>query len=146
MKCPYCSKEIENNNITLDVKELGIEVEIEVTHKGMSFKDIMALPETKEKIKKGWRLMSAFRKKDFVNEVAFLKNNHKYCSILKMESTKDDFWVEQMFEQNRKNGYVAGFGSVSGYSYLGCGGGADDSSSALGVRFVREKKFQKGKK
>ena len=99
-----------NNNL-LYVKELGIEIEIEVTHKNESYDKIMALPEVKEKLKNGWRLLSTCRKEDNVNEVVFLKRNPTYSKILKMDgsSTNDDFFIEQPFKRNADKGYVAGF-------------------------------------
>jgi hypothetical protein len=66
--------------------------------------------------------------------------NSKYAKQLKMDgsSSKDDFFIQQLFDLNRKNGYVARFYAGSVYADLGCGGHADDSDSALGVRFVRK--------
>jgi len=59
-------------------------------------------------------------------------------------SSKDDFFIQQPFNQNRKNGYVAGFCVVSGDADLYCYRDSDDSDSTLGVRFAR--KILKGSK
>jgi hypothetical protein len=125
----------------LDVPELEIEVEIEVSYKGKSYNEIMVLPEVQEKIKKGWRLLYTIRPDDYVNEVAFLENNESYPKILKMDgsSTKDDFFVNQMYKRNLNNGYVARFCSGSVWSGLDCFGDPDGSNSDLGVRFCRKK-------
>jgi len=113
-------------------------------------KEIKDLETRIELIMEQWKCTPFLTRKDFyakqIHELAFLKNNTKYCKILKMESTVDDFWVEQMFEQNKNNGYVARFYSDSSYAGLYCICYAGDSVSSLGVRFVRDKKFKKGNK
>lgn len=136
-------KNSTSNNL-LYIKELGIEIEIEISHKGKNFNEIMNLPEIKEKLKNGWRLLSTARKKDFVNEIAVIVKNETYSKILKMNgsSLNDDFFIEQLFPLNEKNNRVAGFGSYSGWSYLGFDWDADDSDGALGVRLCREKKLK----
>jgi len=143
--------QLENDSINgklLDVPELGLEIEIEVTHKGKSYDKIMAIPEVQEKMKNGWRLLYAIRPEDYVNEVGFLENNPTYSKVLKMDgsSTKDDFFISQMFKRNKANGYVAGFFANSDFSVLNSDGDSDDSNSYLGVRFARKKNFKVGKK
>lgn len=128
----------------LDIPELGIEVEIEVTHKGKSFNDIMAFPEIQEKIRNGWRLICTSRPGDHVNELAVLENNSTYAKILKMEgsSSRDDFFIQQMFKRNQNKNYVAWFYVGSGCSDLNSYMGASDSYSGLGVRFCRKKNLR----
>jgi len=132
----------------LDVPELGIEVEIEVSYKGYSYDKIMALPDVQNKIKNGWRLLCTIRPVDYVNEVAFLENNSIYSKILKMNgsSTKDDFFVSQMYKRNSEKGYVAYFYANSGKSGLNSVEDSDDSYSIRGVRFCRKKIFRGKKK
>jgi hypothetical protein len=58
-------------------------------------------------------------------------------------STKDDFFIEQPLELNKKNGFVARFCMNSGYAILNCGYDSGNSGSSLGVRWVRKKIFKK---
>jgi hypothetical protein len=140
--------ELENCSVKdnlLDVPEIELEIEITVTNKGLSYNDIMALKEVQEKIKKGWRLLSLCREEDYVNEVSFLEKNPTYSKILKMDgsSTKDDFFVSQMFRRNAEQGLVAGFYADSGYSGLYSGRDPGYAVSVRGVRFCRKKNFKK---
>ena len=150
-KLSKLKSELENCSIKdniLDVPELELEIEIGVTNIGNSYDKIMALPEVKEKIKNGWRLISLCREGDYVNEFAFLENNETYSKILKMNgsSTKDDFYVSQMFKRNAEEGYVAFFYADRGYSDLGSIGDPGNARSYRGVRFCRKKIFKVGKK
>jgi len=143
--------QLENYSIKdniLDVPELELEVEIEVTHKGESWDKIIAMPEVQEKIKNGWRLLYTIRPEDYVNEVAFLENNETYSKILKMDGsrTEDDFFVNQMFKRNAEKGYVAYFFSCSRYSCLVSYEYWNVANSDRGVRFCRKKIFKKDKK
>lgn len=116
----------ENKSDWLYIKELKIEVEIEVHDKGKSW-DELGLKDREEE------LLTA--------EQCLWLANSKYASKLKMDgsSTKDDFFIKQPLNLNRKNGYVARFCSDSDCSDLDCDGNSSYSSSALGVRFVRKK-------
>jgi IS4 transposase len=148
-KLAELKQELESDSIKdglLDVPELGLEIEIEVTHKGKSYDKIMALPEVREKIKKGWRLLCPLRPVDYVNELAFLENNPTYSKILKLDgsSTKDDFFVNQIFKRNAEKGYVAYFYAGSGGSDLYSYGDSSVADSVRGVRLCR--KISKGKK
>jgi hypothetical protein len=135
-----------NNNL-LYVPELGIEIEIEISHKGESYDTIMQSSDIKEKLANGWRLLSACRKDDFVNEVAFLERNENYAKILKIDgsSSNDDFFVEQIFKRNADKGYVAFFYSYGVESYFVSDSYSDDADSYRGVRFCR-KKISRGKR
>ena len=74
-----------------------------------------------------------------IQECIFLANS-KYAKQLKMDgsSTTDDFFIQQPFDLNRKNGYVAGFYSLSNGSGFYCGENSDDSNSDLGCRFKKK--------
>ncbi len=115
----------------LDIPELGISVEVEVHDKNKSYDDLGLKSREKE-------LLTA--------EQCIWLANSKYAKQLKMDgsSSNDDFFIQQPFELNRKNGYVAWFYMNSGYAGLNCGRDSDDSYSTLGVRFVR--KILKGSK
>jgi hypothetical protein len=133
-------KESIKDNI-LFVKELNLEVEINVTHKNESFNQIMNSNDIKEKIKKGWRLISLCNKNN-VNELAFLENNETYRKILKLDSssTKDDFFVEQIFKRNKEQNYISRFYSYSVRHDLDFSGDANGSLDYLGVRLCRERR------
>jgi len=116
----------EDSKGWLDIPELKISVEIEVHDKNKSWDELELSKREKELLK--------------VEQCIWLANS-KYAKTLKMDgsSSKDDFFIQQPFNLNRKNNYVARFYADSDYAYLVCGRGADDSDSALGVRFVRKK-------
>ena len=103
---------------TLKIKELKIEVETQIHHKGEMFKEII--------IPKGWRLLTA-------NEIIFLFNN--YAEQLNLEDTWE--FIEQPFNLNKQKDYVARFGAVSGRADLICVRYPSDTGSSLGVRFCR---------
>jgi hypothetical protein len=132
VKCKECGHEIPDKVKTLKIKgsEIGldydIEVEKEVTQKGTKFEDLV--------IPKGWRLLN-------YDEVIKLANS-KYAKELKMDgnSDKDDFFIEQPFDFNKKNNYVAWFWADSNWVSLICGTFHTNSNSSLGVRFCREVK------
>ena len=115
----------EDSKGWLDIPELKISVEIEVHDKNKSWDDLKLGERESE-------LLTA--------EQCIWLANSKYAKQLKMDgsSTKDDFFIQQPFELNRKNGYVARFDVDSGGADLYCGCGSGDSGSSLGVRFVRK--------
>ena len=116
----------EDSKGWLDVPELGISVEIEVHDKNKSWNDLGLGNREKELLT--------------YDQCVFLANNEKYAKILKMDgsSEKDDFFIQQPFNLNRKNGRVAGFVVDSGGAGLDCGDDSGDSGSSLGVRFARK--------
>lgn len=109
----------------LDIPELKLSVEIDVHSKGKSWKELNLSEREKE-------LLTA-------EQCIFLANS-KYAKTLKMDgsSRSDDFFIQQPFNLNRKNGYVAGFYADSDCAGLGCDRDASNSYSYLGVRFVRK--------
>ncbi len=115
----------EDSKGWLDIPELKISVEIEVHDKN-----------------KSWDNLGLFEKEDqlLTSEQCIWLANSKYAKELKMDgsSTKDDFFIKQPFDLNRKNGYVARFVADSDFCYLGCDGYSGDSSSGLGVRFAKK--------
>ncbi|HUS50801.1 MAG TPA: hypothetical protein VMZ91_11595 [Candidatus Paceibacterota bacterium] len=115
----------EDSKGWLDIPELKISVEIEVHDKNKSWDDLKLGERESE-------LLTA--------EQCIWLANSKYAKQLKMDgsSTKDDFFIQQPFELNRKNGYVAWFYLNSDDAYLSCRDGSGYSYSALGVRFVRK--------
>jgi len=115
----------EDSKGWLDIPELGISVEIEVHDKDKSFDDLKLSKREDELL-------------TFV-QCIFLANS-KYAKELKMDgsSTKDDFFIKQPFNLNRKNDYVAGFGAVSVYVDLDSDVSSSDSYSGLGVRFCKK--------
>lgn len=131
MKCPHCKKEIgDDPSEWLDIPELKISVEIEVHDKNKSWDKLKLSKREKE-------LLTA--------EQCIWLANSKYTKELKMDgsSSEDDFFIQQPFDLNRKNNYVARFGAGSGCAGLVCCGGSDDSGSTLGVRFVKKLKAKK---
>ena len=70
MKCKQCGSELPKVSKTMKIPELNIEVEIEVTQKNTTYRDL--------KWRKGWRLLN-------INEVVWLANS-KYAKKLKMVS------------------------------------------------------------
>jgi hypothetical protein len=112
---------------TMKIKELKIEVEIEVHDKNKSFEEII--------IPKGWRLLKG-------EEAIFLANNKKYSKKLKIAdgSSNNDFFIQQPFNFNKKYGYVARFFAGSVWADLYCYGDPGFRDCSLGVRFCRDLK------
>lgn len=75
---------------TITIKELGIEVEIYLSEKVL--RDDVA-----KHIRKGWRLLSECREKDFVNEKMFLINNYQE----ELGFLEEWEWIEQPFQVSR---------------------------------------------
>jgi hypothetical protein len=114
----------QNSEGWLDIPELNISVEINVHDKNKSWDELNLKDREKELLT--------------VEQCIFLANS-KYAKELKMDgSSSDDFFIQQPFNLNRKNGYVARFYADSGYAYLGWDWYSFDSNSTLGVRFVRQ--------
>ena len=111
----------EDSKGWLDIPELNISVEIEVHDKNKSFDSLGLKDKEKELLT--------------YTECVFLANS-KYAKTLKMDgsSSSDDFFIQQPFELNRKNGYVAGFDAGSDYGDLDCRDDSNDSNDYLGVR------------
>lgn len=121
----------EDSKGWLDIPELKISVEIEVHDKNKSWNNL-GLSEKEDQL--------------LTSEQCIWLANSKYAKQLKMDgsSTKDDFFIKQPFDLNRKNGYVARFNAVSDYCILYCYRGSGGSNSYLGVRFA--KKISKAKR
>ncbi len=121
----------EDSKGWLDIPELKTSIEVEVHDKDKSWDELNLKDREKE-------LLTA--------EQCIWLANSKYAKQLKMDgsSSKDDFFIQQPFNQNRKNGYVAWFIVDSVVAYLNCVRYSDYSYSSLGVRF--SKKFLKGSK
>jgi hypothetical protein len=114
----------QNSEGWLDIPELNISVEINVHDKNKSWDELNLKDREKELLT--------------VEQCIFLANS-KYAKELKMDgSSSDDFFIQQPFNLNRKNGYVARFCADSGYAYLYCSWVSGYSGSSLGVRFVRQ--------
>ena len=115
----------EDSKGWLDIPELKISVEIEVHDKDKSWDDLELSKREKELL---------------TTEQCIWLANSKYAKTLKMDgsSSKDDFFIQQPFNLNKKNGYVARFWAGSGCADLGCGGGSSYSDSGLGVRFCKK--------
>lgn len=124
----------EDSKGWLDIPELKISVEIEVHDKNKSW-DKLNLSEREEELLT-------------VEQCIWLANS-KYAKTLKMDgsSSKDDFFIKQPFDLNRKNNYVAWFCAGSVVAYLDCFRGSSGAYSGLGVRFVQKisKDSKKGK-
>lgn len=120
----------EDSKGWLDIPELGISVEIEVHDKD-----------------KSWDELSLSKREDELlnSEQCIWLANSKYAKTLKMDgsSSKDDFFIQQPFDINKKNGYVAWFFAGSDCAGLGCGRVSSGSYSYLGVRWVRKIKGKK---
>ena len=115
----------EDSKGWLDIPELSISVEIEVHDKNKSWDKLNLSKREKE-------LLTA--------EQCIWLANSKYAKTLKMDgsSDEDDFFIQQPFNLNKKNVYVAGFCANSGYAYLDCDWYSSDSYSYLGVRFCKK--------
>ena len=122
MKCKHCGSEILDKPKTIQIKKLGIEVEIEIHGKNKTLSEIQ--------IPKGWRLLTS-------QEVTWLHNS-KYKTKLNMEETWE--FIEQPFVLNKKNKYVAWFYAYSDGAYLGYNRNPDYRGDSLGVRFCRSVK------
>ena len=116
----------EDSKGWLDIPELNISVEIEIHDKDKSWDDL-------DLSKKEDQLLT-------VEQCIWLANS-KYAKELKMDgsSSKDDFFIQQPFNLNKKNGRVAGFFADSGDADLNCDVDSSYSLSYLGVRFLRKK-------
>ena len=114
----------EDSRGWLDIPELGISVEIEVHDKNKSW-DKLGLKDRENEL--------------LTYEECIWLANSKYAKQLKMDgsSLDDDFFIQQPFELNRKNGFVAGFFAGSGGVGLYAVYYSRGSYSALGVRWVR---------
>ena len=121
----------EDSKGWLDIPELKISVEIEVHDKNKSWDKLGLKDREKE-------LLTA--------EQSIWLANSKYAKQLKMDgsSSEDDFFIQQPFNLNRENGYVAWFCMGSDCANLGSDWGSGGSGSSLGVRFSR--KILKGSK
>ncbi len=120
-------QEEKSKNNWLDVSDVlgkGYEVEIEVHDKDNSWDDL-GLTYGDERL--------------LTYDQCIKLANSKHSDILKMDgsSSKDDFFIDQPFELNKKKGYVAGFCAGSDFAYLYCSGYSWYSYSIRGVRFVR---------
>ena len=117
----------EDSKRWLDIPELKISVEIEVHDKNKSWDELGLAKREKELLT--------------VEQCIWLANS-KYAKTLKMDgsSDSDDFFIQQPFDLNRENGYVAWFSANSDYADLYCYWDSGGSVSALGVRFVRKNK------
>ena len=115
----------EDSKGWLDIPELKISVEIEVHNKNRSWNDL-GLSEKEDQL--------------LTSEQCVWLANSKYAKQLKMDgsSTKDDFFIKQPFNLNKKKGYVARFGAYSDYCVLYCSWDSGGSYSYLGVRFVKK--------
>ena len=116
----------ENKSEWLLIPELKIEVEINVHDKDKSWDDLKLTDREKD-------LLTA--------EQCIWLANSKYAKELKMDgsSSTDDFFIQQLFNFNRKNGYIARFDTYSDYADLNCDWDSGYSGSSLGVRFCRKK-------
>ena len=116
----------EDSKGWLDIPELGISVEIEVHDKNKSW-DNLGLSEREDELLT-------------YDQCIKIANITKYSKILKMDgsSTKDDFFIKQPFDLNKKNGYVASFDAYSDCCDLDCDWGYGNSDSDLGVRFCKK--------
>jgi len=114
----------EDSRGWLDIPELGISVEIEVHDKNKSW-DKLGLKDRENEL--------------LTYEECIWLANSKYAKQLKMDgsSLDDDFFIQQPFELNRKNGFVARFYADSNWVDLYTGYDSRDSVSTLGVRWVR---------
>ncbi len=130
MKCPHCKKEIKDDpRKWLDIPELKISIEIEVHDKNKSWDELELSKREKELLT--------------VEQCIWLADS-KYAKTLKMDgsSSKDDFFIQQPFNLNRRNGYVARFYADSDYANLRCGRGSSSADSDLGVRFAKKLKVR----
>ena len=115
----------EDSKGWLDIPELKISVEVDVHDKNESW-DKLGLKDREEEL--------------LTHDQCVFLANSKYAKQLKMDgsSSNDDFFIQQPFDLNRKNGYVARFYANSDYCYLYCGRNSDFSDSSLGVRFAKK--------
>ena len=119
----------------IHIKELNIEIQTKIHHKGKSYDDLVE-EFGEEYLEK--HLPTYSQLKDCRN----LEHQGKYNSNL------IDSWefVKQEDLISKENGYVARFYADSDFVYLGTDGYSSVSDSDLGVRFVRVKIKKKVKK
>jgi hypothetical protein len=111
----------------VEIPETGYEITKDVLHKGKSYNEIIKLKKPEEELVT-------------LKMLGIICENPELLKLLKMDSstTKDDFYFKQPFPQNEKKGYVTQFCANYYGSDLDCCGGANDSYSYRGVRFVRK--------
>ena len=73
------------------------------------------------------------------SQVEVLDTSKTYRKIFKMRTWNNDFFIQQYNEDNKKQGYVADFGSVRGRSVFVSGWVSVVAYGCRGVRFVRKK-------
>lgn len=128
--CSKCNQPIKES-YWIDIPELGIQVERDVHDKDKSWQD----------------LGLSYDRKDLLTvEQCIWLANSKYAKDLKMDgsSSDDDFFIQQPFELNKKNNYLARFIANSDWANLDCDRYAENRNASLGVRYVRP--LPKGKK
>ena len=109
------------------IKELKIEVQTKIHHKGKVYS------ECEKDLSKGESIPT-------YEQIQWLRNS-KYKEQLNLLDTWE--FVQNPDDISKANGYVAGFFGVSSYAGLICYWVSDYSDSALGVRFVRSKNVSK---
>ena len=119
---------IPNSNF-LYIPSIDKEVEIEVHDKNKSWDDL------KQQYGEDFEKQLLTRQ-----ECETILKDSEISKLLKMDgsSNDDDFFIQQPFNLNRKNGYIAQFDADSDSVYLYCRVNSYDSGSTLGVRFVRK--------
>ena len=120
-------QEISNKNEFIYIKELNIEIEKSIHHKGKSYNDLVK-EFGKEYLEEHLPTYA---------QLQFLRNSDKYKELLGLIDTWE--FVKQEDEISKKNGYIARFYAFSNCASLYCDGDSGDSYSDLGVRFVRKK-------
>jgi len=116
----------------IKIPKTNYEVTKNVLYKGKSYDEIIKLKKPEEELLT-------------LKIIGIICEHPDLIKQLKMDgsSSKDDFFIKQPFDLNRKNDYVAGFYAYSDYAYLYCCWGSSVSDSVLGVRFVRKLKDKK---
>lgn len=125
-KCKDCNQKYSE---WLDISDVipNTEVEIKVHDKNKSWNDLKLSDREDELL---------------TYDDCIKLSNSKYAKILKMDgsSIEDDFHIQQPFELNKKNGYVARFDAGSDWADMDCDRYPFSFGASLGVRFKRVKK------
>ena len=107
----------------LYISELKIEVQTKIHHKGKIYAECEKDLGKEESI-------------PTYEQIQWLRNS-KYRDQLNLLDTWE--FVQNPDNISKENNYVAGFCADSGCAFVDCDGDSDDSSSSLGVRFIRKK-------
>ena len=132
-RCKCCGQEIKkpikvSKDNWIYIPELQVYVEKDVHHKNHSYDQL------KEIYGKDFEKMLLTK-----TQVEVLDASKTYRKIFKMRTWSNDFFIQQYNSENKRQGYVAGFGSCWVRSFFYSDGDSSFAYGCRGVRFVRKK-------